>query len=117
LSWLKKHQLDQMSIPELRRAMTHVLKDCPDEDAVKSLLGTDSLGDLKEDEACLPQLLHALQGKFGRKVTFKASPRILPRSWWCSPRYGLVSWPVLGPLKMRCAKPGCDTEAAGRRVQ
>ena len=37
-------------------------------------------------------------------VAPQASPQIPPRSWRCSPRYGLVSWPFLGPLKMRYAK-------------
>jgi hypothetical protein len=44
---------------------------------------------------------------FGNQVASiapQASPRIPPRSWRRSPRYGLVSWPFWGPLKMRYAK-------------
>ena len=48
---------------------------CPTLAAMRTVLGTDTLGDIHEDEACLPQIYHALQRKFGRDVVFKSGKR------------------------------------------
>lgn len=69
--------LDAISAAELRAQMPNVLKDCKTADDVKALLGTDQLGNLSEDEACLPQVFHALQHKHGRGVVFKAGKKSL----------------------------------------
>jgi len=67
--------LDPIGPEELRAALIKVLGDCPTLAAMKQLLGTDTLGDMHEDEACLPQVYQALRRKFGRDVVFKRGKR------------------------------------------
>eukprot|EP01046_Picozoa_sp_COSAG06_P048772 COSAG06_NODE_7360_length_2529_cov_1.996956_2_plen_439_part_00 len=67
--------LDPIGPEELRAALLKVLGDCPTLAAMKQLLGTDTLGDIHEDEACLPQVYQALQHKFGRDIVFKRGKR------------------------------------------
>jgi hypothetical protein len=69
--------LSPLSAAELRAALQNVLKDCKTPADAETLLGTDQLGNLSEDEACLPQVYHALQAKHGRGVVFKAGKKSL----------------------------------------
>ena len=77
--YLNDARMKRLDVVELRDSMVHVRREHT-EAQFQDLIGKDSLGNMTEDEALVPQLHHALQAKFGRLIIFKkTSSRALLR--------------------------------------